>query len=26
MGWERGIVQGGWVNVDGDFEWRGIDW
>lgn len=25
MGWERGIVQGGWKNVDGGFGWRGFD-
>lgn len=24
MGWERGIVEGGWRNVDGGFGWRGI--
>ncbi|KAK5016132.1 hypothetical protein LTR39_002243 [Cryomyces antarcticus] len=24
MGWENGIVQGGWRNVDGPYEWRGI--
>lgn len=26
MGWERGIVEGGWKNVDGQGEWKGIDW
>lgn len=26
MGWERAMVEGGWVNVDGDFEWRGVAW
>jgi len=26
MGWERAIVQGGWTNIDGDFEWRGVAW
>jgi hypothetical protein len=26
MGWDRAIVGGGWVNVDGKFDWRGIDW
>jgi hypothetical protein len=26
MGWDRAILTGGWVNVDGDFEWRGLDW
>jgi hypothetical protein len=26
MGWERAIVDGGWINVDGDFDWRGVDW
>ncbi len=26
MGWERAIVGGAWVNVDGTFDWRGIDW
>lgn len=24
MGWEKGVVQGGWVNVDGGYEWVGI--
>ncbi|CAL3962160.1 unnamed protein product [Diplocarpon coronariae] len=26
MGWERAMAQGSWVNIDGDFEWRGVDW
>ena len=26
MGWEKGILQKGWRNVDGDFDWRGIVW
>ena len=26
MGWERGIVQKGWINVDGEFDWTGIRW
>ncbi len=26
MGWERGIVQAGWRNVDGEFDWRGVDY
>jgi hypothetical protein len=35
MGWEKAIVGlggkkggkgGGWVNIDGDFEWRGVAW
>jgi hypothetical protein len=26
MGWEHAVVQGGWVNIDGDFEWRGVSW
>jgi len=26
MGWEKAIVKGGWVNVDGDFDWRGVSW
>ncbi|KAI9818167.1 MAG: hypothetical protein M1827_000792 [Pycnora praestabilis] len=26
MGWEGAIVQGGWHNVDGDFDWKGIIW
>lgn len=26
MGWERAIGKGEWVNVDGDFDWRGIVW
>ncbi|KAI9880654.1 MAG: hypothetical protein M1830_001658 [Pleopsidium flavum] len=26
MGWERGIVEGGWRNVDGRGDWRGIIW
>lgn len=26
MGWERAMEKGGWVNVDGDFGWTGIQW
>ena len=26
MGWERGIVKKGWINVDGEFDWVGIRW
>lgn len=26
MGWDRAIVSKKWVNVDGDFEWRGVKW
>ncbi|KAL2064964.1 hypothetical protein VTL71DRAFT_4104 [Oculimacula yallundae] len=26
MGWEAAIEQGKWVNIDGTFDWRGIDW
>lgn len=26
MGWEKAIDTGGWINVDGQFEWRGVDW
>ncbi|KAK0392597.1 hypothetical protein NLU13_2092 [Sarocladium strictum] len=26
MGWERAMEKGGWVNVDGDFAWTGIEW
>ncbi|PBP22672.1 hypothetical protein BUE80_DR006609 [Diplocarpon rosae] len=26
MGWERAIEQGRWVNIDGYFEWKGVDW
>jgi len=26
MGWEKAIVQGKWVNIDGDFQWRGVSW
>lgn len=26
MGWDRAVVDGGWVNIDGDFEWRGVAW
>jgi hypothetical protein len=26
MGWERAIEDEGWVDVDGGFPWRGIDW
>jgi len=26
MGWQRAIDDGKWVNIDGDFEWRGVSW
>ena len=26
MGWEKGIVEGGWRNVDGQWDWKGIIW
>ncbi|TAQ90588.1 hypothetical protein B7494_g1081 [Chlorociboria aeruginascens] len=26
MGWEKAIEQKGFVNIDGDFEWRGVAW
>ncbi|KUJ22498.1 uncharacterized protein LY89DRAFT_664314 [Mollisia scopiformis] len=26
MGWESAVVDGRWVNIDGDFEWRGVSW
>jgi len=26
LGWERGMEQGRWKNIDGGFEWRGIMW
>ena len=26
MGWEAAIENKGWVNIDGDFEWRGVAW
>jgi hypothetical protein len=26
MGWEDAIVKGAWVNIDGEFEWRGVSW
>ncbi|CZT47376.1 uncharacterized protein RSE6_07927 [Rhynchosporium secalis] len=26
MGWEAAIEKGRWVNIDGQFDWRGIDW
>lgn len=26
MGWERAVESGKWRNVDGQFDWRGIDW
>lgn len=26
MGWDRAVVKGGWVNVDGGFDWHGVDW
>jgi hypothetical protein len=26
MGWERAFGKWGWVNIDGDFDWRGVAW
>ncbi|CAG8983922.1 hypothetical protein HYALB_00006889 [Hymenoscyphus albidus] len=26
MGWEKSIERKGFVNIDGDFQWRGIPW
>jgi hypothetical protein len=26
MGWEKAVDRGAWVNIDGDFEWRGVSW
>jgi hypothetical protein len=26
MGWENAIVKERWVNIDGEFEWRGVTW
>jgi hypothetical protein len=26
MGWEQAIENKAWVNIDGDFEWRGVAW
>jgi len=26
MGWERGIVESGWKNVDGQWDWKSINW
>lgn len=26
MGWENAVEKGKWVNIDGDFEWRGVAW
>ncbi len=26
MGWEKAIVEGGWRNVDGQWDWKGIIW
>ncbi|KAG0651060.1 hypothetical protein D0Z07_2301 [Hyphodiscus hymeniophilus] len=26
MGWDEAVVKGSWVNIDGDFEWRGVSW
>jgi hypothetical protein len=26
MGWENAVVKERWVNIDGDFEWRGVSW
>jgi hypothetical protein len=26
MGWERAFDQKAWVNVDGEFDWKGVSW
>lgn len=26
MGWDRTVGESHWVNIDGDFDWRGIPW
>lgn len=26
MGWDRAVGESAWVNIDGDFEWRGVAW
>jgi hypothetical protein len=26
MDWEKAIVQKAWVNIDGEFDWKGISW
>jgi hypothetical protein len=26
MGWDRAVGESGWVNIDGDFDWRGVAW
>ncbi|KAK5990822.1 hypothetical protein PT974_09095 [Cladobotryum mycophilum] len=26
MGWEAGIQKGGWVNIDGDYQWGWMNW
>ena len=26
MGWEKAVVKGGWKNVDGQWDWKGIIW
>jgi hypothetical protein len=26
LGGKKGGKGGGWVNIDGDFEWRGVAW
>lgn len=26
MGWEEGIIEGGWNNIDGSWHWKGIFW
>lgn len=26
MGWDRAILEKGWVNTDGEFDWNGVDW
>jgi hypothetical protein len=26
MGWDRAVGEGSWVNIEGDFDWRGVAW
>ncbi|KAF1953812.1 hypothetical protein CC80DRAFT_418769 [Byssothecium circinans] len=26
MGWESAILENNWVNIDGEFDWRGVVW
>lgn len=26
MGWEKSIENKGWINIDGEFEWRAVSW